>query len=87
MRSRVRIRLLHILHFVMHFLFPLLKNSKSGVVIGVTGYEFARRGDAACSLAVMQQIQNVNTEMKPNMQPKTFEDSVNGKISMETRAI
>ena len=31
MESRVRIRLLHILHFVMDFLFPLLKNSKSGV--------------------------------------------------------
>ena len=31
MGSRVRIRLLHILHFVMEFLFPLLKNSKSGV--------------------------------------------------------
>ena len=27
----VRIRLFHILHFVMDFLFPLLKNSKSGV--------------------------------------------------------
>ena len=31
MGSRVRIRLLHILHFVKDFLFPLLKNSKSGV--------------------------------------------------------
>ena len=31
MGSRVRIRLFHILHFVMHFLFPLLKNSESGV--------------------------------------------------------
>ena len=31
MGSRVRIRLFHILHFVMHFLFPLLKNAKSGV--------------------------------------------------------
>ena len=31
MGSRVRIRLFHILHFVMHFLFLLLKNSKSGV--------------------------------------------------------
>ena len=31
MGSRVRIRLLHNLHFVMDFLFPLLKNSKSGV--------------------------------------------------------
>ena len=31
MGSRVRIRLLHILHVVMDFLFPLLKNSKSGV--------------------------------------------------------
>ena len=31
MGSRVRIRLFHILHFVMEFLFPLLKNSKSGV--------------------------------------------------------
>ena len=31
MGSRVRIRLFHILHFVMYFLFPLLKNSKSGV--------------------------------------------------------
>ena len=32
MGSRVRIRLLHILHFVMmDFLLPLLKNSKSGV--------------------------------------------------------
>ena len=31
MGSRVRIRLFRILHFVMHFLFPLLKNSKSGV--------------------------------------------------------
>ena len=31
MGSRVRIRLLPILHFVMDFLFPLLKNSKSGV--------------------------------------------------------
>ena len=31
MGSRVRIRLLHILHFVIDFLFPLLKNSKSGV--------------------------------------------------------
>ena len=30
MGSRVRIRLFHILHFVMDFLFPLLKNSKSG---------------------------------------------------------
>ena len=31
MGSRVRIRLFQILHSVMHFLFPLLKNSKSGV--------------------------------------------------------
>ena len=31
MGSRVRIRLFHIFHFVMHFLFPLLKNCKSGV--------------------------------------------------------
>ena len=31
MGCRVRIRLFHILHFVMDFLFPLLKNSKSGV--------------------------------------------------------
>ena len=31
MGSRVRIRLFYILHFVMDFLFPLLKNSKSGV--------------------------------------------------------
>ena len=31
MGSRVRIRLFHILHFVMDFLFPLLKNSKSCV--------------------------------------------------------
>ena len=32
MGSRVRILLLHIFHFVMmDFLFPLLKNSKSGV--------------------------------------------------------
>ena len=31
MGSRVRIRLFHILHFVMDFLFPLLENSKSGV--------------------------------------------------------
>ena len=31
MGSRVRIRLFHILHLVMDFLFPLLKNSKSGV--------------------------------------------------------
>ena len=31
MGSRVRIRLLHILHFVMDFLFPVLKNSTSGV--------------------------------------------------------
>ena len=31
MGSRVRIRLFHIFHFVMDFLFPLLKNSKSGV--------------------------------------------------------
>ena len=31
MLSRVRIRPFHILHFVMDFLFPLLKNSKSGV--------------------------------------------------------
>ena len=31
MGSRVRIRLFHILHFVMDFLLPLLKNSKSGV--------------------------------------------------------
>ena len=31
MGSRVRIRLFHILHFVMDFLFLLLKNSKSGV--------------------------------------------------------
>ena len=31
MGSRVRIRLFHILHFVMDFLFPLLKNSKFGV--------------------------------------------------------
>ena len=31
MGSRVRIRLFHILHFVMHFLFPLLKNSKPGI--------------------------------------------------------
>ena len=31
MVSRVRIRLLHILHFVMDFLLSLLKNSKSGV--------------------------------------------------------
>ena len=31
MGSQVRIRLFHIFHFVMEFLFPLLKNSKSGV--------------------------------------------------------
>ena len=31
MGSRVRIRLFHILNFVMDFLFPLLKNSKTGV--------------------------------------------------------
>ena len=31
MGSRVRIRLFHILHFVSDLLFPLLKNSKSGV--------------------------------------------------------
>ena len=31
MGSWVRIRLFHILHFVRDFLFPLLKNSKSGV--------------------------------------------------------
>ena len=31
MGSQVRIRLFHILHFVTDFLFPLLKNSKSGV--------------------------------------------------------
>ena len=31
MGSRVRIRLFHILHFVTNLLFPLLKNSKSGV--------------------------------------------------------
>ena len=31
MGSRVRIRLFHILHFVMDFLFPLLKNSKSDI--------------------------------------------------------
>ena len=31
MGSRVRIRLFHILHFVI--LFPLLKNCKSGVVV------------------------------------------------------
>ena len=31
MGSRVRIRLFHILHFVRDLLFPLLKNSKSGV--------------------------------------------------------
>ena len=38
-------------------------------------------------VADMQQIQNVNTEMKPNMQAMTFEDSVNGKIRIETQAI
>ena len=31
MGSRVRIQLFHILHFVMDFLVPLLKNSKSGI--------------------------------------------------------
>ena len=31
MGSRVQIRLFHILHFVRDLLFPLLKNSKSGV--------------------------------------------------------
>ena len=31
MGSRVRIRPFHILHFVRDLLFPLLKNSKSGV--------------------------------------------------------
>ena len=31
MGSRVRIRLFHILHFVIDVLLPLLKNSKSGV--------------------------------------------------------
>ena len=31
MKSRVRIRLFHILHFVRDLLFPLLKTSKSGV--------------------------------------------------------
>ena len=31
MGSRVRIRLFHILHFVRNLLFPLLKDSKSGV--------------------------------------------------------
>ena len=55
MGSRVRIRLFH-LHFVMDFLFPLLKNFKSGVddrghrfrsgsplQIGVTAYELPTR--------------------------------------------
>ena len=31
MGSRVRIRLFHILHFMINFLFSYLKNSKSGV--------------------------------------------------------
>ena len=31
MGSRVRIRLFRILHFMIDFFFPLLKNSKSGV--------------------------------------------------------
>ena len=58
MGSRVRIRLFHILHFVRDLLFPLLKNSKSGVddrghrfrsgsplQIGVTACELPTRGD------------------------------------------
>ena len=45
MGSRVRIRLFHILHFVMHILFPVLKILSLALMIGVTGYEFARRVD------------------------------------------
>ena len=42
MGSRVRIRLFH-LHFVMDFLFPLLKNSKSGVDDLVTASDRGHR--------------------------------------------
>ena len=59
MGSRVRIRLFH-LHFVMDFLFPLLKNSKSGVDdrghrfrSGVTAYELPTLGDVhVCDLSL-----------------------------------
>ena len=57
---------------------------RSGLVL--TGTSLALRL-ARSMFTEMQQIQNVNTEMKPNMQARTFEDSVNGKISMETQAI
>ena len=58
-----------------------------GLVLTGTSLRLDGQRQARSMFVDMQQIQNVNTEMKPNMQARTFEDSVNGKISMETQAI
>ena len=57
MGSRVRIRLFHILHFVRDLLFPLLKNSKSGVhdrghrLRFIHALEEGSRGHITCACA------------------------------------
>ena len=72
--------------FVRYARIGLRGSRRFGLVLTGTSLRLAR--DRRRSMfADMQQIQNVNTQMKPNMQTRTFEDSVNGKISMETQAI
>ena len=72
--------------FVMYARVGLRGSRRFGLVLTSTSLCLARNRRRRI-FADMQQIQNVKTEMKPNMQARTFEDSVNGKISMETQAI
>ena len=72
--------------FVMYARVGLRGSRRFGLVLTGTSLRLARNRRRSM-FADMQQIQNVNTEMKPNMQARTFEDSVIGKISMETQAI
>ena len=74
--------------FVMYARVGLRGSRRFGLVLTGTSLRLARARNRRRSMfADMQQIQNVNTEMKPNMQAMTFEDSVNGKIRMESQAI
>ena len=72
--------------FVMYARVGLCGSRRFGLVLIGTSL-FLARNRRRRIFADMQQIQNVKTEMKPNMQAMTFEDFVNGKISMETQAI
>ena len=71
--------------FVMYARVGLRGSKRFGLVLTGTSLRLVRNRRRSM-FADMQQIENVNTEMKPNMQAKTSEDSVNGKISMETQA-